>query len=42
MRSGLGLVSNVTSLINNLNTDNKWGTTDDIAAWAKGAAETYD
>jgi hypothetical protein len=42
MRSGLGLVSNVTSLINNLNTDNKWGTTDDIAAWAKGAADTYD
>ena len=42
MRSGLGLVSNVTSLINNLNADNEWGTTDDIAAWAKGAAETYD
>jgi hypothetical protein len=42
MRSGLGLVSNVTSLVNNLNADNEWGTTDDIAAWAKGAADTYD
>jgi hypothetical protein len=42
MRSGLGLVSNVVSLVNNINTDNKWGATDDIAAWAKGASETYD
>jgi len=42
MRSGLGLVSNVTSFVNNLNADNEWGTTDDIDAWAKGAADTYD
>ena len=42
MRSGLGLVSNVASLVNNINADNEWGTTDDIAAWAKGAADTYD
>jgi hypothetical protein len=42
MRSGLSLVSNVVSLVNNINTDNKWGATDDIAAWAKGASETYD
>ena len=32
----------VADLVNNVNTDNKWGSTDDVAAYFKTVADTYE